>query len=112
MSSTIRAHAVLLLSMVTAWGQISTGTIVGAVEDSTGAVVPNADITIVQASTKESRPTRSNASGEFNVPFLQVGDYSVTVSAPRPRSTGVERRCTIACTEAAKVTGRAWRRDM
>src|SRR5437870_3727156 len=83
MSHTVRVLAFVLVAALTAaWAQISTGTIVGSVEDSTGAVVPNAEITILQTSTGESRQTRSNGSGEFNVPFLQVGDYSVTVSAP------------------------------
>jgi hypothetical protein len=67
--------------MFLALAQISTGTIVGVVEDSSGAVVPNAEVSVKQTATAETRQVRSNAIGEFNVPFLQVGPYSVTVAA-------------------------------
>src|SRR6267154_3986034 len=73
--------ALLLAGVISAWSQISTGTIVGVVEDSSGAVVPNAEVTIRQEGTGETRLTRSNASGEFTVPFLQVGGYTVTATA-------------------------------
>lgn len=35
-----------LLLAVTAWGQVTTGTIAGTVKDTSGAVVPNATVTI------------------------------------------------------------------
>lgn len=71
----------LCLTAFSAWAQISTGTIVGVVEDPTGAVIPNAEVTVKQTATGESRAARTTGSGEFNVPFLHVGDYSVTVTA-------------------------------
>ena len=61
--------------------QISSGTIAGVVEDPSGALIPNAEITIRQASTSEDRVARTNANGGFNVPFLQPGGYTVTASA-------------------------------
>src|SRR5207248_6156226 len=70
------------LSLGTVSAQISTGTIVGVVEDSSGAVVPNADVVLTHTATAEARRTRSTSSGEFNVPFLHLGEYTVTVTAP------------------------------
>src|SRR6516164_1084246 len=67
--------------MFLALAQISTGTIIGVVEDSSGAVVPNAEVSVKQTATAETRQVHTNAIGEFNVPFLQVGLYSVTVTA-------------------------------
>lgn len=72
---------ILCLSPMAGWSQISTGTIVGVVEDSSGAVIPNAEITLKQIATGETRQTRTNGSGEFNLPFLQVGAYSIVVGA-------------------------------
>ncbi len=71
----------LCLGAFPAWSQISTGTIIGVVEDPTGAVVPNADVIVKQTATGESRQARTTGSGEFNVPFLHVGQYVITVAA-------------------------------
>jgi hypothetical protein len=56
----------------------TTATIVGAVTDSTGAVVPNAVIVVTQAETGLKRETRTNQSGIYVVPALPVGTYSVS----------------------------------
>src|SRR5215475_6981941 len=73
--------ALLGLSAVACWGQISTATMVGVVEDPSGAIIPNAEVTVTKTNTNERRQTRATASGEFNIPFLQVGVYSVSVAA-------------------------------
>ena len=77
----LRCLALFGLGLASAWAQISTGTIVGVVEDATGAVIPNAQVTLRQTATGDSRQTVTTGGGEFNVPFLQVGPYSVTVAA-------------------------------
>ena len=51
------------------------------VEDASGAVIPNAQVTVRQTATGESRQTITGATGEFNLPFLQVGTYTVTAVA-------------------------------
>ena len=78
------ARVLLLLSMAltVAHAQISTGTIVGAVEDNTGGAVPNASVTLTQTATGQARQTQTNGHGQFNAPFLPLGSYSVSVSAP------------------------------
>src|ERR1700730_2667077 len=81
MSAFARTFAFFAMGLSAAWAQVSTGSIVGVVEDATGAVVPNAEVAVKQTATGESRATRTNASGEFNVPFLQPGNYSVTSTA-------------------------------
>ncbi len=42
----------------------------GAVSDSTQAVVPGATITVTKVDSNDIRVAVSNASGQFNVPFL------------------------------------------
>ena len=81
MSACVKLSIFLVLSLSAAWAQVSTGTVVGVVEDATGAVVPNAEVIVKQTATGEARSTRTNGSGEFNVPFLQPGGYSVTSTA-------------------------------
>jgi hypothetical protein len=73
----------LLLGMnFAAQAQLTTADIVGTVTDSTGAVIPNAKVTVVNLDTHEQRDATSNASGEYQVTLLPVGRYSVTVKVP------------------------------
>src|SRR3954468_4510587 len=79
--SAFRWFAVSSLACCLAFGQISTGTISGSVEDPSGALIPNAQVAVKQLSTGETRTTITNANGEFNVPFLQPGDYTLAATA-------------------------------
>src|SRR5438270_3519562 len=61
----------------------ATGAITGTVTDPTGAVVPNAEVRIVNKGTGEvARVVKTEPSGVFNAPLLPVGNYDITVSAP------------------------------
>jgi hypothetical protein len=79
----IRSFAVaclcLALSASGLFGQSERGTITGAVRDSSGAVVPGAKITINNAATNVSIGAVTNESGEYTVPSLSPGSYSVRV---------------------------------
>ncbi|HEY7306829.1 MAG TPA: carboxypeptidase regulatory-like domain-containing protein [Bryobacteraceae bacterium] len=55
------------------------GTILGTVTDASGAVVPNAKVTITNTDTSQSREVTSNQSGDYLVPDLQIGHYKVRV---------------------------------
>src|SRR4051794_13817316 len=79
--SLVRSFALSLFASSLGLGQITTGTILGSVEDPTGALVPGAQVAVKQLSTGETRNTSTNANGEFNVPFLQPGQYSLTATA-------------------------------
>lgn len=59
--------------------QVTTATIYGTVTDSTGAVVPNANVTIVNNGTLASKKTVSSNLGQFSFSFLPPGDYSIRV---------------------------------
>ncbi|MEO8049369.1 MAG: TonB-dependent receptor [Acidobacteriota bacterium] len=72
--------------------QVASGTIVGVAADPTGAVVPSVSITIVHVATKDTRKTQTNERGEFNVPFVRTGEYSITAEKQgfRPQTqTGI-----------------------
>jgi hypothetical protein len=77
-----------------------TGQISGTVADPTGAVVPNATVTIKNLGTNAVRTVTSNSTGAYVVTGLQPAEYEVTVNGAgfHPFATRVE------VTVAAKVT--------
>lgn len=60
----------------------STSAVTGTVIDASGAVVPNAAVTIHGIATGAERKTISDGSGAFNAPSLQPGAYTLTIQAP------------------------------
>jgi len=58
-----------------------TGTLVGLVSDSSGAAVPNAQVNVVNVQTKVASKTLTTLDGNYDVPYLNVGDYEVSVEA-------------------------------
>jgi hypothetical protein len=55
--------------------------IVGTVTDSTGAVVPNAKVTVSNAARAFTRELVSNTAGEYASHKIPIGDYTVTAEA-------------------------------
>jgi hypothetical protein len=58
------------------------GTIRGTVTDATGAVIPNAKVSIIDALTNTVRGTRTNSQGNYEMFGQKPGSYLVTVTAP------------------------------
>ena len=58
--------------------QTITATITGTVTDATGAVVPNAKVVATNTGTNLTYNATSNESGTYNLPFLPVGNYTVS----------------------------------
>ena len=72
---------VVVFSVGAMQAQTVTGTIVGTVVDSTGASVPNARITVLNQDTGIRRTADSSDDGEFRVPQLISGTYTVSAEA-------------------------------
>jgi hypothetical protein len=76
--------AVGLISVMTpvAYAQATagTGSIMGAVTDPSGAVVPDADVTVRNVDTNLTRNVKSNEAGRYEVVALQPGPYEVRAS--------------------------------
>ncbi len=70
-----------LLLAAPAFCQLDTAVLSGHVTDSTGAVVPNAQVKVVETETNFESLTTSNSEGLFHVPSLRPGPYRVTVIA-------------------------------
>jgi hypothetical protein len=73
---------VVLASAGVAYSQAVNATLLGTVTDSTGAVVPNAKVTITEVTTNIVSTRQSNESGYYSFPDLPPGSYSVAVEAP------------------------------
>src|SRR5712691_3088409 len=57
-------------------------TLNGRVMDTTRAAVPGATVTAHNVETNESAAVTTNAEGNYTIPFLRPGAYSLTVEAP------------------------------
>ncbi len=65
----------------TTLAQAVTGTLLGTVQDSTGAVVPNATVTLTNEGTNVINKATTGPQGFYTFPNLVPGQYSVTVEA-------------------------------
>src|SRR3954468_7558487 len=63
--------------------QETTGTIVGTVKESTGAILPNATVTVTNTDRNAViRTVKTNSDGNYVAALLPVGHYSVSIAAP------------------------------
>lgn len=75
-----------------AYGQAGSATLGSTVQDSTGAIVPGAKVTLIQESNKVERTSVADKSGSFIFVAIPAATYDVLVSAPgfRPaRENGI-----------------------
>jgi carboxypeptidase family protein/TonB-dependent receptor-like protein len=59
--------------------QIRSGAITGVITDPSGAPIQGASVSVVAEETNFSYSTASNSSGEFTIPYLPFGRYTLTV---------------------------------
>ena len=78
--------AVLSASLVCApfalHAQGTTASLSGTVTDSSGAVVPNANIVLKNQASGDTRKGKSNGAGDFTFSAVPVGNYEVDVQVP------------------------------
>ena len=66
---------------ISAYAQSDSSSLSGSVTDASGAVLPNAKVTIRSNATGAENVVTTNASGNYNVPNISSGDYSVRVES-------------------------------
>lgn len=71
--------ALLLLPLGTAYSQAVTGTLLGTVTDSSGAVVAGAKVVLTNLGTSIPRSQQTNGSGNYVFADIPEGNYSVSV---------------------------------
>lgn len=74
--------ALIGLGASRALAQADQGAITGLVQDPTGAVVPNADVKLVNVDTSLTINTKTDSSGNYVFSPIKIGRYTVAVSAP------------------------------
>ncbi|HEY7055179.1 MAG TPA: carboxypeptidase-like regulatory domain-containing protein, partial [Vicinamibacterales bacterium] len=72
----------LLLSLValvpsSAFAQAVTGTIIGRITDTSGAVIPGVTVTLTNNGTQQARVVTTDTNGEYSAPSLPTGIYTV-----------------------------------
>jgi hypothetical protein len=61
--------------------QTTSTEVLGTVTDATGAVVPNASISLLRVGTGEKRQAVTDTSGNYSFPLIEIGEYTVTAEA-------------------------------
>ena len=59
-------------------GQVDTGSISGTLRDTTGAIIANANLTLVNQDTGVTISITSGAAGEYTFSPLKIGHYSLS----------------------------------
>src|SRR5580692_7780107 len=67
----------LCIVAIPSWSQLDTGSIVGVVQDKSGALLPDAKVTVTNIRTGRVYEVQTNSSGQYEVPGLPAGLYKV-----------------------------------
>lgn len=63
-----------------AQAQVTTASLTGVVADTTGGVIPNATVTVVDQGTGYKQVVHSDGAGRYRFPYLPVGTYQLSVT--------------------------------
>lgn len=92
---------VFLLAAASAWGQ-SSASLRGTVSDPSGAVIPNARVTLTNAGTGVEQATTARLSGEYVFPQVLPGTYSLEVESAGFQKY-VQRGIVLEVNQAARI---------
>jgi Carboxypeptidase regulatory-like domain/TonB dependent receptor-like, beta-barrel len=70
--------AVYALAAGTLYGQLNVSTLRGTATDATGAAVPDVTVQVVNVGTNVSRSVKTNVTGDYEIPDLQLGIYRLS----------------------------------
>src|SRR5215472_13916198 len=84
------------------YAQVDRGGIVGSVEDSSGARIAGARVTVTNLSTNHAGTVTSDAQGDFSANSLQIGTYSVKVEK-KGFAAAVEQSVTVSVGQIANI---------
>src|ERR1044072_3691288 len=94
--------AMVLVLVVTSFGQTSKGFIVGNITDPNAAAVPGVTIKITNAATGVSRETISQADGSYRFDAVDPENYKVDITATGFKSA--TRDVVVAATQTTEVS--------
>lgn len=99
---TLASLCFLLAAPQSVFGQVDEGAITGTVEDSTGAVVPNVHVTLLNTDVGLSLETISNGSGVYTFSPVRIGHYTVTFAA-KGFATTTQTNLTVTVSQVLQV---------
>ena len=67
---------------VSAQPSVTSATLSGIVQDASGALVTDATLTATSVATNQQKTARTDSDGRYRFPYLPVGAYKLSVSAP------------------------------
>ena len=88
--SPIRIVSCVVFAAALGFSQTQSARLVGTVHDTTGAVVPNAKVSATNSATKLRTDTTTNATGDYVLPALQPGTYTLNVEATGFRKAAID----------------------
>ncbi len=94
--------ALVLTVSLGSWAQTLSGTLRVEVSDPTGALVPDARVTVTNEATRVSSTLSRGDAGVYTFPSLNVGSYSVSVEK-QGFSTYVKRNVAVAASVVAEA---------
>jgi hypothetical protein len=86
-----------------AQAQADLGSCSGVVTDATGAVIPNAEVTLTNVATGAVRATVTNSKGEYSVTQLLPATYKVSFNSPGFAAASENVMVTVGSTNAVNV---------
>jgi outer membrane receptor protein involved in Fe transport len=79
--ATFVAVALSQLNLVPVYAQVAGATLTGTITDTSGAVIPQAQVSITNVATGVNRKMATDAAGFYTAPNLLPGNYEITVSS-------------------------------
>jgi hypothetical protein len=99
---TYTCACLLLMQGRSAFAQVDEGAISGTVQDSTGAVVPGAKVTLLNTDQGLTLETTTGSNGEYSFSPVRIGNYQVSVTAPG-FSTTTQQHLNVAVSQHLQV---------
>ena len=99
---TLACFCFLLIPSQYAFGQVDEGAISGTIQDTTGAVVPGAQVTLLNTDQGITLQTKSGGNGEYSFSPVRIGHYSVTAVA-KGFSKTTQQNLTVAIAQRLTV---------
>ncbi|HEX4951240.1 MAG TPA: carboxypeptidase-like regulatory domain-containing protein, partial [Blastocatellia bacterium] len=88
-----KVFSVLVATLWLSWGALAqtstTGAIAGAIADSTGAIVANAEVELTNVGTNQSTRQVTNDAGQYIFPSVLPGNYTIAVTAKGFRKANI-----------------------
>ncbi|MEO8373042.1 MAG: carboxypeptidase-like regulatory domain-containing protein, partial [Candidatus Solibacter sp.] len=105
LASILGAATLILMSAAPAHSQVLYGSIVGTVQDPSGAVVPKAVIAVVNKDTGQAREAMADDAGMYSILNVLPGRYDLKVSAPGFRQS-IQNDVAVAINTVTRITAK------